>query len=60
MAHALDLAALAEGVETQAERDAAQDCGCDLGQGYLIARPGPTAALMDYIDAPDHQGEPSP
>jgi len=32
---------VAEGVETQAERDALVGLGCDLLQGYLFARPGP-------------------
>jgi EAL domain-containing protein (putative c-di-GMP-specific phosphodiesterase class I) len=31
---------VAEGVETRAERDAVIECGCDLVQGFLIARPG--------------------
>lgn len=31
---------VAEGVETAAERDAVIECGCDLIQGYLLARPG--------------------
>src|SRR5262249_50940790 len=32
---------VAEGVETEAERDALRELGCDLQQGYLFARPGP-------------------
>ena len=36
----LDITAIAEGVETTAERDALVSCGCDLFQGYLFARPG--------------------
>ena len=31
---------VAEGVETQAERDVVIECGCDLIQGFLVARPG--------------------
>lgn len=31
---------VAEGVETAAERDAVIECGCDLLQGYLFAKPG--------------------
>jgi EAL domain-containing protein (putative c-di-GMP-specific phosphodiesterase class I)/ActR/RegA family two-component response regulator len=31
---------VAEGIETVAERDTLLDIGCDLLQGYLIARPG--------------------
>jgi EAL domain-containing protein (putative c-di-GMP-specific phosphodiesterase class I) len=36
----LGLLVVAEGVETRAERDVVVECGCDLVQGYLIARPG--------------------
>ncbi len=32
---------VAEGVETRAEHDTLVDLGCDLLQGYLLARPGP-------------------
>jgi EAL domain-containing protein (putative c-di-GMP-specific phosphodiesterase class I) len=32
---------VAEGVETQAERDCLSDLGCDLLQGFLFAKPGP-------------------
>jgi EAL domain-containing protein (putative c-di-GMP-specific phosphodiesterase class I) len=30
---------VAEGVETPAERDAVRDCGIDLLQGWLFAKP---------------------
>jgi EAL domain-containing protein (putative c-di-GMP-specific phosphodiesterase class I) len=36
----MNLLVIAEGVETVAERDALVECGCDLFQGYLFARPG--------------------
>jgi EAL domain-containing protein (putative c-di-GMP-specific phosphodiesterase class I) len=35
----LGIQAIAEGVETPAERDALLEMGCDLLQGYLFARP---------------------
>lgn len=31
---------VAEGIEVAAERDAIVDMGCDLLQGYLLAKPG--------------------
>jgi EAL domain-containing protein (putative c-di-GMP-specific phosphodiesterase class I) len=31
---------VAEGVETEAQRDRLCEMGCPLGQGYLFGRPG--------------------
>lgn len=39
MAHKLGLKVIAEGVETEDQRDLLRDAGCDFGQGYLFARP---------------------
>jgi EAL domain-containing protein (putative c-di-GMP-specific phosphodiesterase class I) len=33
--------AVAEGVETEDERDALREIGCDLMQGYLFGKPAP-------------------
>ncbi len=41
MAHGLNLVALAEGVETEAQRDFLEVAGCDLAQGFLLGRPVP-------------------
>jgi EAL domain-containing protein (putative c-di-GMP-specific phosphodiesterase class I) len=43
LAHEHGLAALAEGVETEAALEILTDYGCDRAQGYLIARPLPAA-----------------
>jgi diguanylate cyclase (GGDEF)-like protein len=40
---------LAEGIETQAQATWLLEHGCRLGQGYLIARPGPFAELLTQI-----------
>lgn len=40
---------LAEGVETEEQRQMLKDCGCDLFQGYLFARPMAIDALEKYI-----------
>ena len=37
----MDVVAVAEGVETPAERDTLLELGCDVLQGYLFARPAP-------------------
>lgn len=41
MAADLGIIPLAEGVETQGERDACVDIGFQLGQGYLFGKPVP-------------------
>ncbi len=38
--HALDMVVVAEGIETEAEKKTCIEIGCDLLQGYLIAKPG--------------------
>ena len=39
LAHALDIRTVAEGVETEAQREFLARCGCDFIQGYLVGRP---------------------
>ncbi|MDQ2955277.1 MAG: EAL domain-containing protein, partial [Pseudomonadota bacterium] len=39
LAHRFDLKAVAEGVETAHESHKLQGMGCDVGQGYLFAKP---------------------
>jgi diguanylate cyclase (GGDEF)-like protein/PAS domain S-box-containing protein len=41
MAHKLGLKVIAEGVETEQQRDLLQQIGCDYGQGYLFFRAVP-------------------
>ncbi len=43
MAHKLGLKVIAEGVETERQRDLLSAIGCDYGQGYLFAKPLPAA-----------------
>jgi diguanylate cyclase (GGDEF)-like protein len=52
MAHALGLEVVAEGVETAAQRDFLTENGCDLGQGYLFARPLPAAEVAQLLASP--------
>jgi predicted signal transduction protein with EAL and GGDEF domain len=39
MAHALDMRVIAEGVETEQQRDLLAAAGCDFAQGFLYAKP---------------------
>lgn len=39
--HDLGMRVVAEGVETEAERDVMTEAGCDLLQGFLFGRPQP-------------------
>jgi EAL domain-containing protein (putative c-di-GMP-specific phosphodiesterase class I) len=50
LAHALGLEAVAEGVETAGQRARLQALGCELGQGYLWARPMAVEALSSWLE----------
>ncbi|MNP87132.1 Oxygen sensor protein DosP [compost metagenome] len=58
----MSLSVIAEGVETQAQRDMLADLGCRNYQGYLFGRPMAIDALEDYIESgmglvlTDHSG----
>ncbi|WP_295440689.1 EAL domain-containing protein [uncultured Thiodictyon sp.] len=54
LAHALHLEVIAEGIESQAQLDALRALGCDLGQGYLFARPATAAVAGRLLDAAAH------
>ena len=41
MAKSIDIAVIAEGVETEAQRDILINLGCDYAQGFLFGRPAP-------------------
>ena len=49
MAHHLHLNVLAEGVETSAQRDYLRRANCDAMQGFLMAKPMPKPALIEFI-----------
>ena len=45
LARNLELETIAEGIETEAQRDFLRQHGCTTGQGYLLARPMPAHEL---------------
>jgi diguanylate cyclase (GGDEF)-like protein len=51
MAHKLGLRVVAEGIEDGAQRDVLRDASCDLGQGYLFARPMPAGEFEAHLEA---------
>ena len=51
LAHDLGLSLVAEGVEDDATGDVLADLGCDVAQGYAIARPMPVDEFLAWVDA---------
>lgn len=51
LAKAFQRKVIAEGVETKAHRDALLELGCQLAQGYGIARPMPPADIPKWISS---------
>jgi EAL domain-containing protein (putative c-di-GMP-specific phosphodiesterase class I) len=43
--------AVAEGIETHGQLEQLHELGCDLGQGYLLGRPAPAAAISELLAA---------
>ena len=51
LGHSLDLTVTAEGVEDGDALKILADAGCDLAQGYFIARPMPATAVRPWLEA---------
>jgi diguanylate cyclase (GGDEF)-like protein/PAS domain S-box-containing protein len=50
LSRAFELKTVAEGIETEEHFDALLKMNCDIGQGYVIARPMQAAALLDWVN----------
>ena len=50
MANNLQMEAIAEGVETQAQRDFLEKAGCRFYQGYLFGKPVPLEKFVDALE----------
>ena len=51
LGHKLGLELVAEGVETEGQRDFLAGLGCDFVQGFLYSRPLPADAVIDFVKA---------
>lgn len=51
LAHKLHMTVVAEGIENPAIQQALIKMGCDIGQGYEIARPMPATELFSWVEA---------
>jgi diguanylate cyclase (GGDEF)-like protein len=49
LGHKLRLITIAEGIETVEQAAYLREIGCDVGQGYLLARPMPAPALRQWL-----------
>jgi len=52
MAHSIGMRVIAEGVESREQFDLLQQRGCDLVQGFLVARPMPAGAVAGFQPDP--------
>jgi len=50
MARQLGFKVIAEGIETELQRDILLNLGCDYGQGYLFAKPMTSADFESFLD----------
>jgi EAL domain-containing protein (putative c-di-GMP-specific phosphodiesterase class I)/signal transduction histidine kinase/PleD family two-component response regulator len=56
MAKKLNIASVAEGVETRADVALLRQLGCDMAQGYFIARPMEGTVFMEWLHGRQEQG----
>jgi len=53
LAHKLNMESVAEGIESEEVQKALTVMGCDMGQGYHLAKPMPASDLLEWIDGQD-------
>jgi diguanylate cyclase (GGDEF)-like protein len=53
LAHALGMHTVAEGVETQEQLDVLRELGCDIAQGFLLARPAAPDQVAEALGGVD-------
>ncbi|WP_427551298.1 putative bifunctional diguanylate cyclase/phosphodiesterase [Methylomonas sp. MS20] len=58
LAHVLGMKVIAEGVETEVQRDLLMQAGCDYGQGYLFSKPVPAADFEKLFSSTRADGGP--
>jgi diguanylate cyclase (GGDEF)-like protein len=51
LGRSFDLQVIAEGIETERQRERLRELGCTTGQGFLFARPMPAGALAELAGA---------
>ena len=49
LAHTLGMEVVAEGIETAQQLEILRGMGCEIGQGYLLGRPAPSADLLERL-----------
>jgi diguanylate cyclase (GGDEF)-like protein len=57
LARGLRLRVVAEGVETSEQLEVLGRVGCDLAQGFLLSRPLPAEALLEFLEGGLVEGE---
>ena len=59
LGHHLGLSVCCEGIESRTALDVLHQCGCDLAQGYFIARPMPAEDLGQWISGQQQEQYPA-
>lgn len=60
LAHSLEMEVVAEGIETERQRQLLAQIGCDFGQGFLFARGMPSGQVLRYLGFADLQSDDGP